>query len=199
MIFQKDHIQMILDKTKRQTRRLVKEGEIAIKDPCCPLGQMIVAVGKEKKLKWVVDKDYSVQNGRGKPGLWVCPVCDRIYNSDTINGKTILCTHIISETSLVEIFSGKMSAPEKACRLVPFRFVITKIRKERLCDITNADAEAEGFVGFKYPKQAYFMIFIKICWKKVPQELKRLGKKKYVEIAEKWNPEVWVLDFEVME
>ena len=199
MIFQKDHIKMIRDKTKRQTRRLVKEGEIAIKDPLCPLGQMIVAVGKDKKLKWIISKDYSIQEGRGKPCLWICPECERIHDAETINGKIILCTHIISETSLVEIFSGKLSDPEKACRLVPFRFIITKIRKERLCDITNEGAIAEGIIGFKNPIDEYFRIFINISWAKIPEELKKIGKNKYAEIAEKWNPEVWVLDFKVME
>lgn len=52
----------VLSMRKTQTRRVIKDGEIALRSS----HNMISAVVQHNKLKWCVGKTYAVQPGRGK-------------------------------------------------------------------------------------------------------------------------------------
>lgn len=71
MNFHETH-QQVLDGTKTQTRRLVKEGEWASRYESIKSiwGQgAVYAVSTIRRLKWEVGRTYAVQPGRGKPQI----------------------------------------------------------------------------------------------------------------------------------
>ena len=90
------------------------------------------------------------------------------------------------------------------CRraLSPLRIKITNIRKERLLGITEADAKKEGFStkGIETARDNFLKAFIIINWKEIPRTMKfkeaMTGYKTIVDLG-LWNPEVWVINFEV--
>ena len=172
MIFQKDSVEKILNKTKVQTRRLVKEGDIET-----ILDNEIVTVAHRRalgkwRMKWQVGRDYCVSFGRGKPGVLVC-TCGA-------------CNNWI-QPPLPRRFAWGCPITY----LKPLRIKITSIRKERLLDISEEDAKKEGFDSVLN----FLNIFLQINYGKIPREvLQSIGERV---IAEEWNPEVWVLSFEV--
>lgn len=179
-IYPRPVAEMILDRTKTQTRRLVEEGDEGIyfsgKLPD-KLNYLKVNF-KGGRLKWKVGQDYSVQPGRGKAGLWYCPKCKYVFD----DRLPMIC---------YECEQG--SIPFK-----PLRIKITDIRKEHLCNISEEDAIAEGTGSgdsLRTANQKYVETFItKVAWNKVPTDLKkRFGKERAFCIATRWNPKVWVL------
>jgi len=83
----------------------------------------------------------------------------------------------------------EQASKEKEYGWKPLRIRITGIRKERLLDITEADAKKEGFED----KVKFRWAFEKINKKSMPIECKtNIGS-----LLLDWNPEVWVLEFEV--
>jgi len=186
-VYSKPVAGMILDGTKSQTRRIVKEGDSGFfptkgwfkgKD----VGKVtkgtyfcVHSNTKDFKVKWQVGKDYSVQTG--KAGLWYCPKCE----AEDLEGSKGRKIHNIE-------CDGDFK---------PFRIVISKIRKEKLLDITEEDAVKEGFKRIKkrlsngkyvgLSAKTNFLIAIK----------KVYGKKFSDVFANRWNPFVWVLEFSV--
>jgi hypothetical protein len=139
MIF-KQH-ELVLDGTKTQTRRVVKDSEFEQYFHSGMFGvpkyndDWIVRV-KNPRLKWEVGKYYAVVPKRGKPGIG--------------------------------------------------RIRLTEIRRERLQDITEEDAKAEGCEWDYFTAREDY----RLLWESIN---KRKGTR--------WedNPEVWVLTFEVVE
>lgn len=182
-------IQAIVEKRKTQTRRLIKNSDFLAVD-FYPLKKGEVAVVKSiedleltkkrgYKIKWQVGKTYSVQLGRGKPAVWWCSNC---------------------KTAVEEMYSTcPCNAPGPNGKL---KIRITKIRKEKFLDISEADTRKEGY----RIEQGYStMLPIGRCGCHLItsgrdyflQEFFKINKKDYCSTKE-WNPEVWVLDFEVV-
>lgn len=65
------------------------------------------------------------------------------------------------------------------------RIVITEIRKEKLLDINEEDANKEGFNSVNDFLNAF---------SKANRKGKRIQRSDFID----WNPEVWVLNFELV-
>lgn len=163
----------IADKAKTETRRLVKENQ---KIEYFPDGRIKKVLEKDKKgkwrTKWKVGQDYAVQAGRGKKGLSYCLKCRTPHNHTRVYCKDCLA------------FS------------IPLRIKILEIRKEKLLDISQEDAIAEGFED----KDEFLAYFYEI--NKNNSNAKKSLKKWFdskIENATGWNPLVWVLKFKVKE
>lgn len=159
MIFKQ--VDEILSGQKTQTRRVVKPGE--------GMYEASLALTAAGNVKWAVGKTYAVVPKRGMPGVWWT---DQYGISGEI--LTPKSRRLLSE------------AKYPISRLVekgwhPLRIRITAIRQERLQDITEADAKAEGVADVA----AYCEL-----WESIN------GKTP----GARWdaNPMVWVLTFEVV-
>jgi hypothetical protein len=143
MIFQHTWRQ-VLDGSKTQTRRLVKEGDTLLN-----VGLPMRVRNANRRTRWEVGKEYAVQPGRGQQAVG--------------------------------------------------RIKLLAIRKEYLHDITDDDAIAEGVDfgevlevgrhGYKFRIRAralYIELFLKIHGIK-PRTT-----------AFEYNPQVWVLEFELV-
>lgn len=174
MIFKEELIRKIIDKSKSQTRRLVKENENKwVTSPNMmthyPATIIIKKVFSNNRTKYQVGKSYPVQPS-GKKGVWYCPNCKGIP------GDKIHCgsKHWI-----------------KALRIR-----ITEIRKEKLLDITEKDAKKEGFHD-KYD----FLEYIHKLYNKLGRHPSLMSKVMalYKDKPDRWNPDVWVLSFSVVD
>lgn len=165
----RDIAEMICDGVKTQTRRLVKEGKIGIFN----IHDGKFRVESNGRIKWQVGRDYAVQLGRGKPGLWYCPKCKNTEVCYYWNSKR-LCRACYTK---MKIWNNRRV---KHFTMKPLRNKITSIRKERLLDISEEDAKKEGFKD----KYDFLRAFLK-------------ANNMYEEGMKVPNPEVWVLDFEV--
>ena len=112
-------IEEILEGQKTQTRRVVKPGEKLVSKARPRYWHPCVVQGR--RIKWQVGRDYAVSPGRGKQGLWW-------RQMDTGNYQALGGEH-----------RDRMLDGWK-----PLRIRITGIRQERLQDISEADAIAEG-------------------------------------------------------
>jgi len=195
MIFATDGaVDKILSGEKTQTRRLVKEGECIFWNE--DLNKIeavnkIVKYSKDKKLKrlkmvkkWQVGRDYAVQTGRGKSGVWYCPKCKNSYGFD--KSRKIIQTSDFwyslkrkKITPTISLFCYEC----KKSQIKPLRIVIKSIRKECLLDISDEDAKKEG-----YKERSDFL-----------KDFCGINKLTYhwkgLKACE--NPYVWVLDFGV--
>ena len=196
MQFKEEFISKIISGEKTQTRRLVKEGEIAvverIENPSLTWTEtgaylegegILSAVVRNGKTKYKVGKDYAVQTGRGTKGLWYCPKC-KVENCYTGNLKK------------------DFDWAEKGHRLIPLRIKITDIIKTFLRDISNNSVIAEGFKT----KKEFLTYFYTLYWNAVRENgitgkmepvIPKKFKKGFTPETCIWNPEVWVLTFEV--
>lgn len=163
MIFKQ--IDAILSGQKTQTRRVVKPGEGMYKDT--------LALSESGAVRWAVGKTYAVVPKRGQPAVWW-------RNEPWLMGYRPAYTNGPS---------AKHGAAHKYDRETylaadgfrPLRIRITVIRQERLQDITEADAKAEG-VGNVEEYRA--------LWESIN------GKTKGARWAD--NPDVFVLEFELV-
>ena len=190
MIFGEKSIEGILSGKKTMTRRLVKEGEELMSTKRNILGSVLPyselynrtwyfdCVQKNGRVKWQVGNDYAVCPGRGKRGLLYCPKCYSI----SAYSKEVWCA--IKKNHKEEI------------KMKPLRVVIKSIRKEKLLDISEADAKKEGYKNCVEFVEA----FAYINRKSLPTEIKKLNGMLVPSLKklEMWNPFVWVLEFEVL-
>lgn len=181
MQFKLELIGKIPNEEKVETRRLVKEGEsgfnnktgefFAFDSPPQMKGVGILesyVSRKDGKIKWIVGQDYSVQPGRGKPGALYCPEC--------INGK-------------MNFEHGRTMN----CNLKPLRILINYIGKEKLLDITEEGAKREGFES----KRAFLIYFYTLYKDRKEVRTRWPFCFSLDDGKELWNPDVWVLGFEV--
>ena len=77
MILTQAQIDRLLKGKPVQSRVLVKKNEVWDRTETAV---WIESKGKGFPLrkKWQVGRDYAVQLGRGKSGLWYCPICKRL-------------------------------------------------------------------------------------------------------------------------
>jgi len=190
MQFMKKSIEGILDGRKTQTRRLVKEDDRRIADHPASAVYIVEPNSKKKfRFKYQVGKDYAVQAGQGKPGLWHCPKCRTFFPADESMKRLFK-----NNKDCFSCIGGKVK---------PFRIVITGIRKERLLDISEEDVKKEGF-DFLAEFTLHFCEFNKIPATRFINERRFFGFgpekiKKLIVNGKNWNPEVWVLEFKVKE
>lgn len=195
--FLPEFIPKIIDGSKTQTRRLVKEGEFLIEGFEKNPNNIWVFNNNSQRIKWQVGKDYAVQSGRGKPTVLICKDCSLVSAN-----SCLLNIHCHCEDD----------------NWKPLRVRLTAIRRERLLDITEEEAKKEGFEAFneKLVVETYntakWNFLSNFSNLNLGKKLKSMGGKatggvgwlnKYIEdivIETKdkkiWNPEVWVLMFE---
>ena len=118
--FNEEFISKIIDGTKIQTRRLVKENEMIGIDENTLVKSVITNVGKENKsrIKWEVGKTYAV----------------------CVNGKALFVNW--DSRMLKELKHVRASEEDSFKQL---KIKLTSIRKERLLEITEEEAKLEGF------------------------------------------------------
>lgn len=162
---------MILDGRKCQTRRIVKEGELKV---------------------WLCQKETTIKMNKGKTfqegqihtgNAKVKWQVGRDYAVQLGRGKP--CIHWCDACKeLHPILLGHASD-----KSYPLRIKLTGICKERLLDISEEDAKKEGFEN----KDAFLNCFLKLYKKTKPIYVGSIK----IDVPVGWNPEVWVLDFEV--
>jgi len=178
-LYNKPVAELILAGKKTQTRRLVKESEFLIKGFEKNPNNIWVFNNNSQRIKRQVGRDYAVQSGRGKSGLWYCPKCKKVLIK---NKRNYECScYGLSANS----YNGNLTE-QNIMNWKPLRIVITGIRKERLLDISEVDAKKEGFEGIESFLDAFY-------------SLNPVGKKQKdgVFLVSRLNPFVWVLDFSV--
>lgn len=196
MQFKEEFISKIIDRSKRQTRRLVKEGEHLTKGD---IPAVVKVPNAFNRIKWQVGKDYAVQTKRGTKGLWWCPSC-----ITQVKAPSLCITP--SDDDGLPLHDVCMNM------IRPIRIKITDILKQHLLDVNEADARAEGFEG-EYPQEAFMAAFVKILSPKIKRFsypsfaskglYRGTGMLKAIEGLEIngkniGNPEVWALTFEVL-
>ena len=129
MIFKQ--IDEILSGQKTQTRRVVKPGE--------GMYEASLALTAAGNVKWAVGKTYAVVPKRGLPGVWWKRVGTVAL---THNGMHEY--HYPSNPDAAAIALPVTRAELEKRGFQPLRIRILAIRQERLQDITEADAKAEG-------------------------------------------------------
>ena len=174
---------------KTQTRRLVKEWDyFEYGIPDYDTGERKIfavfsANAGNGRLKWQVGQDYAVTPGRGKPGV--------LCNSDD--------DWMIPEARMLDPQYGAMVRDDHgrwhvADGWTPLRIRITAIRQERLQDITEEDAIAEGcpatvpaYLG-EYP-EAVAVAWYHALWNTIN-----------IRKGTRWqdNPLCWCISFEVV-
>jgi hypothetical protein len=170
-------IDEIVSGTKTQTRRIVKPGEWLAGGPFEVEGKQFVSPVSiysgtipNERLKWQVGRDYAVSPGRGKPGVWWHPGTHPAWK-------------LPGDIATNAIFDWQ-----------PLRIRITAIRRESLQDITPDDARAEGkpheypWTGpVTHPHQVDAVAWYRDLWERIN------GRGSWDA-----NPDVWVLEFEVV-
>ena len=169
-IYPRPVAEMILNGSKCQTRRLVKAGQETDSFP-------------EKDSEWFRKNNI--------PTYAISVPENDFYRVLTKTGKV---KWQVGQDYAVQLGRGKVGLYyPHPCNgiLTPLRIKITSIPKERLLDITEEDAKKEGFKN----RQAFLYAFFKLQLK---------GRKKTVSLHEffngkmpNFNPEVWVINFEV--
>ncbi len=187
MIFTPELIEKIIDNSKSQTRRLVKEGEVSTDYPftftipddnipresVCYFPKKAVENKEDSKLriKWKVGRDYAVQSKRGGKGVWWSPETKEI--KDVARGIITVKDKETAEKVAKQI----MNDYSKVRTYVPLRILVTELRKEKLKNISNQDAIKEGFNN-----KEEFILYVQKLYNKNSD----------------WNPDMWVLSFEVV-
>lgn len=212
IIFSGDSVRAILDGHKTQTRRVVKQLQ---NSKCFTYWNYKEVIKPELGGLWIDDNCVGgrVEDGRhvncpyGKPGdrLWVkeSAALQSYYNIEMVTlayrshhfPSLVPGRHAIAsfEKRITEIpyrlgkYTSALFMPRWASRIT---LEITNVWIERLQDITDDDAVAEGVMGDEgpYDQQSPVMCF-ETAWNKI-------NGKKYP-----WgsNPFVWVIEFKQIE
>jgi hypothetical protein len=189
MLFKPASIDAIVRGEKTQTRRACREGEaigfkfpgssiLHVPDPYHPIPDEAIireVYTPAGRLKWQVgrDRDYAVQPGRGKPGVW----WNKRDMKWALPGEDINYYTVSHQDSKWQGWQ-------------PLRIVITAIRREPLQAISDADAVVEGYPAY-WNKPYGGERPDPIAWyRDLWDEINGRGS---------WdaNPDVWVLEFEV--
>lgn len=193
----------IMNGSKDATRRIVYDGErfvlangdthdvsdydaVRVEHDMLGLAHLDIRVvyGVAGNRRWHVGNTYAVQSGRTKPAIWIAP--DGRYTDD------IEATYL----DMTENWGGKGLAGAKRWALKhgyrEARIRLTAIHLERLQDMTEDDAIAEGFaphdVSYSVFRKPARMVF-KDAWNGI-----------HTRKSTRWddNPLVWVLTFELV-
>lgn len=196
MIFQHTW-EKVLNGTKVQTRRLVKDGEWTPFDSSIPIQEVRTANGK---LKWYCSGTYVVQPGRGKK---------TIYYKRTPAGLSVWDAESLPLSNM----------PRGVKRLPPDDYIaarirITGIRQSPLKRMYPDDAIAEGFAGptcfhcngsgiepQDEGEDCEFCDGGGVEWENAMADFKAVWDTIHTTPGTRWadNPLVWVLTFELVE
>ena len=175
MLFKPDLIEKIVSGEKTATRRIVKEGEKRIGNGIeVPISTIYT---DPSRIKWQVGKDYAVQPKRGAKCVWWCRKTKQIKTDKIVLSKEE------KEKRDMDLLIYDYAETERLWQ--PLRIRITRIEKQKLLDVTEEEGKKEGFLKDKYSSASNN--FLNYFWKinnKHPKE--------------DWNPDVWVLEFEVV-
>ena len=202
ILFSTPMVQAILAGNKTQTRRIVK------KAPTTEINHRLIAL--DNGWNWQVDQQGVVPTmHREIDNPMVCPYGQigdqfwvretwRKYDSDECpcyeycncppHGTYLYYADCLDDESK---WKPSIHMPRSACRLV---LEITKVRVERLQDITSADAKAEGFDYSTHPSAIEMGYAIgaktnfRVTWEQI------YGQNEWNK-----NPWVWVLEFKVIQ
>ena len=164
MIFKQ--VDEILSGQKTQTRRVVKPGE--------GMYEASLALTAAGNVKWAVGKTYAVVPKRGLPGVWW-----KMVGTVALTHNGMHEYHYPSNPDAAAIALPVTRAELEKRGFRPLRIRILAIRQERLQDITEDDAKAEGVSS----KGEYAKLW------------NRINKRKGTRWSD--NPMVWALTFEV--
>jgi len=184
--FSEAFIPKIISGEKTQTRRLVKEGEYFDYELTrIPFQTRVVIVcsklNGKGKVKWQVGKKYPVCV-KGKQ-VWYCPKC---------KSNLSIAKYIYDEIG--KSFALKIGAVCNNCEeyAKPLFIELTAIRKEKLLDITEEEAKKEGFKDRTRFIEGFCWIYYK--WN-AGEVFRNIMSGKILSL----NPDVWVLEFKVVE
>ena len=175
MYFTEGNWQKSIAGNKTQTRRLDYDGEYPIYCEAAPF-QIVAVRGRHGRLKWEVGRKYALGTSRGRPplywtqgrkGRWQAVEVDEIWNDCAKTEKFLSDGKVHPHTWMAN--NG----------FAPVHFVLLAIRHQRLQDITEEDAKAEGcnsVLGYSW------------LWDSI-------NKKPYDWAA---NPKVWSLTYRVL-
>ena len=216
MLVKPELIEKIAKGEKTQTRRLVKLKDIF------QIGGAVKVWDEEPgkiKTKWQIGKDYAVQSGRGKKGVYFCSKCKAI---DVIEPHCF--TGILRDEDAKICFRCGIGKTGRYLGF-PLRIRITKIEKQKLHEISIQEATKEGFepkdekridldtkeTMSRYLSARWMFLFyfaklnLKHQWsigdnnKTIFDTTETIHKVGYGKKEPKlWNPDVWVLSFEVV-
>ncbi|MGP1125036.1 hypothetical protein [Serratia sp. CY56464] len=196
VIFNGEMVRAILDGRKTQTRRVMKV------QPSEHFHPMNMSLELDYSARWytpgVVDKDGYLQPATGQVfGVagedegYACPfgaVGDRLWVRETFGdcGNRLVYRAATEDgaASQVKRWVPSIHMPRDACRIL---LEITAVRVERLNDISEEDAKAEGVAPSQHiitpPEALYRVGFLKL-WQSIYGE-------------ESWgaNPWVWAISF----
>ncbi|HGE8495745.1 TPA: hypothetical protein ACKPX5_001574 [Serratia marcescens] len=189
VIFNGEMVRAILDSRKTQTRRVMKPQP----EPCYRGGHW----WPSNTFKTMLHIEEQMQNGAGGWGGlagYACPfgaVGDRMWVRETFGdcGNRLVYRADTEDgaASQVKRWVPSIHMPREACRIL---LEITAVRVERLNDISEEDAKAEGVKAGVSPGYEHMMhqVAFSELWQSI------YG-------AENWsaNPWVWVIEFKHVE
>ena len=148
MIFSIPSIQAIMDTSKAHTRLICKAGETYTS--AWQIGDVLESTIRASaiysaagRIKWQVERDYAIQPGRGKPGVWWRNGTLRATNRDVCELLTIKRRQFY-----IDFNADNPDLIESCMRLdgwKPLRIRIRGVRQEDVRTISAADVAAEGF------------------------------------------------------
>jgi hypothetical protein len=191
ILFSTEMVRALLDGRKTQTRRKVKDkdiwgipGERMYVDPC-PYGKVGGRLWVREKI-YCMDGNILPKEGKDYLALWLYG-CDYATNIED------------SELDTVTKTISPIFMPRWCCRI---NLVLTEVSIERVCDISEADAIAEGLVSkeiddrIKYGLPSYADRQFRLNPRNVFAQLwNGINNKPGTKFSD--NPWVWVLKFEV--
>lgn len=190
MRFTQEMIEAIVENRKSQTRRLVNKGEeFNTESGHGPVNAVVNRLSE--RVKWRVGQDYAVQDESGK-AIWWCPKCKQLLTIKPVKNSLTKTEELSCQCHKGVRSHPKFRYNKTTKKWLPkhfgwqlLRFRIKKICQERLLDITEENAKAEGFKKISKDRTCRDE-FLNYFWK-----LFDLWE-------EKKNPLVWAISFKVV-
>jgi len=179
MLYRPVLIPKIIRKEKTETRRLVREYERFNTRPGRgPVGAIVN--DETQRTRFEIGKNYAVQPGRGKPGIYYKLLPMNCYSFFDFSG--------VASSNIESVRKDAIDSGHE-----PLRILINDIKKEKLQEITEAGAKREGFES----KREFLEYFYHLTGylKKEETLASKLLEDRELHMP---NPEVWVLIFEVV-
>jgi hypothetical protein len=195
ILFSTPMVQAILEGRKAQTRRVIKPQPFLNK-------QYHYANGNREWMEWFSMRGSNNDTPEswiqfcpyGKVGdvLWVRESYCPNYFDDKTHGYKSDWNKVATEYIPEPKWKSSIHMPKAACRIW---LKITNVRVERLQDISEEDAAAEGIEVLNIPAWKNYIDSFDYC-EKAHESFKTLWKSNNSEESWNDNPWVWVIEFE---